>query len=276
MAGEKKVVKPAPKKAPAAAAGGVKKTKKAVLPRAAKKILAHPTSRPLWSKLRKTAKRKGVAPATLLAKKPAFVEKKIGGEKNGGKRLVRVRKERKFYPTENEPRRQKTGHVSFKRHKRTFKAGLEPGRVVIVLAGRHKGKRVVVLKTLPSGLLLVTGPHVINGCPIRRMHQNFTITTSTKLDVSKLKIADSINDKYFRKPRADSKKNKSKKGDGGDIFETKTEGYKPTEQRKKDQIEVDKQLIEVIKKNPEKKLLFSYLGSFFQLRNRVYPHKLKF
>lgn len=277
MVGEKKPVakKPAPKKAPAAATGP-KKSKKAPLPRVAKKILAHPTSRPLWSRVRKTAKRKGVAPATLLAKKPTFVEKPIGGEKNGGKRLVRTNKGRKFYPTEDEPRRQKTGHVSFKTHKRTFKAGLEPGRVVIVLAGRHKGKRVVVLKTLPSGLLLVSGPHVINGCPIRRMHQNFTIVTSTKLDLSGLKVAETINDKYFKRPKADSKKAKSKKGDGGDIFEAKAETYKPSAERKKDQIEVDKQIVAAIKKSTDRKLLFAYLGSFFQLRNLVYPHKLKF
>lgn len=272
MVGEKK---PVAKKAPAAATGP-KKSKKAPLPRAAKKILAHPTSRPLWSRLRKTAKRVGVAPATLLAKKPTFVEKPIGGEKNGGKRLVRTNKGRKFYPTEDEPRRQKTGHVSFKTHKRTFKAGLEPGRVVIVLAGRHKGKRVVVLKTLPSGLLLVSGPHVINGCPIRRMHQNFIIVTSTKLDLSGLKVAETINDKYFKRPKADSKKAKSKKGDGGDIFEAKTETYKPSAERKKDQIEVDKQIVAAIKKSADRKLLFAYLGSFFQLRNRIYPHKLKF
>lgn len=57
---------------------------------------------------------------------------------------------------------------------------------------------------------------------------------------------------------------------------TKAEQYKPSEQRKQDQIAVDKQIIEVIKKNKEKKMLMSYLGSYFQLRNRVYPHKLKF
>jgi large subunit ribosomal protein L6e len=284
MPGDKKpAAKPkakTPVKAPAAGAAGKAKTgpskPKVAYPKNAMKLMMHSTTRPLWSKLRKTAKRKGVAPETLLKKKAKFVVKPIGGEKNGGKRLVRVQKEKKYYPTENQPKKHRTGHVTHKMHKRSFKAGLEPGRVVIVLSGKHKGKRVVVLKTLPSGLLLVTGPHIINGCPLRRMHQMFTIVTSTKLDISSVKVGDEVNDKYFKRKRDDNKKNKSKRGEGGDIFDTKTEAYKPDENRKKTQIAVDTQILDVIRKHKEKKLLFSYLGSFFQLRNRMYPHKMKF
>uniref|UniRef100_A0A1W7R9Q1 60S ribosomal protein L6 n=1 Tax=Hadrurus spadix TaxID=141984 RepID=A0A1W7R9Q1_9SCOR len=204
-------------------------------------------------------------------RKPRTVVKPIGGDKNGGKRIVKLRKQRRYYPTEDRPKLKKSRKmIPFAKHKRYLRKRITPGTVLILLAGRHRGKRVIFLKQLPSGLLLVTGPFKINGCPLRRINQIYVIATSTKLDLTDINIPAHLNDRYFNRKHAKKEK------DEAEIFETKSEEYAVTEQRKKDQIEVDKQILETIKKHPEKKMMLAYLGSVFQLRNKMYPHRMKF
>ncbi|KAJ0965101.1 hypothetical protein J5N97_026239 [Dioscorea zingiberensis] len=61
------------------------------------------------------------------------------------------------------------------------------------------GKRVVFLKQLPSGLLLVTGPFKVNGVPLCHVNQSYDIgTSSTKVDVSGVNV-ENYDDKYFKK-----------------------------------------------------------------------------
>ena len=66
------------------------------------------------------------------------------------------------------------------------------------------------------------------------------------------------------------------KKEGGDIFTSKKEEYKPSEQKKTDQADMDKQVLEAIKKHPEAAALKSYLKHIFALSKGQYPHTMSF
>jgi|UniRef100_A0A914PND6 large subunit ribosomal protein L6e len=152
-----------------------------------------------------------------------------------------------------------------------LRKSITPGTVLVVLAGRHRGKRVVFLKQLPkSGLLLVTGPLKLNNTPLRRIAQAFVIATSTKIDVSKVNLPDHINDDYFKRAEEKTKKSES------NIFASSKSSYEVTDDRKKDQKNVDTAILQAIRAHKEKKFLFGYLGSRFTLGKNQHPHNLVF
>jgi len=209
-------------------------------------------------------------PKKEVPKKLVSIEKKVGGDKNGGTRTVLLKKRKANYPT-SDPILPHPAKKCFKNHARYLRPTLQPGTVLIVLAGPHKGKRVVLLKQLKSGLLLVTGPFLINACPLRRINQIYVIATSTKIDLSGYKVPKHINDSYFKR-----KHEKRAKKEEGDIFAKKKEEYKPSDQKKADQKVIDKLVIDAIKKSTDRKALFAYLSSMFGLRSSQYPHRMKF
>jgi len=255
-----------------AATPAPKKGSKKEVPKALAKLINHKRTGYLLSKIKAKAKAEGVDPASLLKRSSKIVVKKIGGDNNGGTRKVIVGKKPKaFYPTEDTPKPRR-GRATFQKHKKVFKKGIEPGRVVIILAGRHRGKRVVVLKTLPSGLLLVTGPYITNHCPLRRMHQQYVIVTSTKIDLSSFKLPDNVDDSFFKRKQVKGKKN----SEGTTVFKRGGGRYRPNKDKKKIQVDIDRQILTAVKARPDKDLIRAYLGSYFRIRQGVYPHKLKF
>lgn len=148
-----------------------------------------------------------------------------------------------------------------------LRKSLVPGSVLILLAGRFRGKRVVYLKALEDSTLLVSGPFKINGVPLRRVNSRYVIATSTRislkgLDLSKYNVA------YFAK----EKQAKSKKSEA-DFFKEAGSKKVIKAERIQDQKTVDKFLITEVKKTP---LLKQYLGASFSLKNGDKPHAMKF
>jgi len=192
--------------------------------------------------------------------------KEVKGAKNGGKRTI-LPKENRLYLAE-------TAHIRIPRRNVNkapkLKSTITPGTVLILLSGRFRGKRVVFLKQLSSGLLLVTGPYKINGVPLRRVNQAYVIATSTKIDLAILNLdLKKYDDNYFKK----TKKEKKKKSEAE--FFAAEEKKKQTIDPKRigDQKEVDTKLLTQVKST---QYLRQYLGSRFSLTKGQYPHEIKF
>lgn len=150
-----------------------------------------------------------------------------------------------------------------------LRSSITPGTVLILLAGRFRGKRVVFLKRMEkSGLLLVSGPYKINGVPLRRVNQSYVIATSTKLDISKVKVPEHIDDAYFARVNTNPPKD-----DAGMIKpETKIDAQW-LEKRKADQKTIDSELMKAVKAVGD---MDKYLNAKFSLTKGQAPHEMKF
>ncbi|ELW63135.1 60S ribosomal protein L6 [Tupaia chinensis] len=133
---------------------------------------------------------------------------------------------------------------------------------------KKKKEKVLVTVTNPVGGDKNSGTRVVKLRKMPRTHQKIVIATSTKIDVSKVKIPKHLTDAYFKK-----KKLRKPRHQEGEIFDTEKEKDEISEQRKIDQKAVDSQILPKIKAVPQ---LQGYLLFMFELTNGVYPHKLVF
>merc|ERR1712166_312341 len=134
-----------------------------------------------------------------------------------------------------------------------MRASIVPGQVLILLSGRFRGKRVVALKQLKSGLVAITGPYKINGVPVKRVNQVYTMSTSTRVKMDGVKT-DAISDDTFKKEAV--KKTRQHK-----FFKDDAPKAATSDARKKLQKDVDTALMKNISDKMERK----YLGSRFSL-----------
>ncbi len=148
-----------------------------------------------------------------------------------------------------------------------MRKSITPGTVVILLAGRFRGKRVVCLKSLESGLLLVSGPFKINGVPLRRVNQAYVIATSTKVDISGVDVS-SITDEYFSRA-----KDEKKEGEDEFFMGDAPKAAVVSDLRKADQQKVDAALLKAV---GAVDMLEAYLAAQFTLTSSDKPHLMKF
>ncbi|KAF2671980.1 60S ribosomal protein L6 [Microthyrium microscopicum] len=175
----------------------------------------------------------------------------------------------KWYPAEDERQPKKVRKTA---RPAVLRDSLQPGQVLILLAGRFRGKRVILLSALEQGVLLVTGPFKVNGVPIRRVNARYVIATSTNVNVKGIdkdllkKLSGS---EYFAREKSEKKTGEEAFFKQGD----KPEKKETAKGRVDDQKNVDKAIISEIKKQP---LLASYLAASFSLRKGDKPHEMVF
>ena len=193
----------------------------------------------------------------LLAKRKE--SRKKNAEENKGLKF-----KKNWYPVSN-----LKGH--FKRackipKKTHISAELVPGQVVIILSGRFRGRRVVFLKKLETGLLLVTGPYKYNGVPLKRVNAAYVLPTNTKLTID-AKVADEIKDDFFKRIEIERKEEK-------DFFaDEKTKKERITEERRNAQNKIDTEVKKAVDAVP---MMKDYLRNRFALKNGDKPHLMKF
>merc|ERR1712126_22771 len=164
-----------------------------------------------------------------------------------------------------------------------LRKSLVPGTVCIILAGRHQSKKCIFLKQLRrSGLLLVTGPHKINGIPLRRVDQKHVIATSVRVNLGKYKVPPRIDDFFFKNTRG-TKRHITTKANDAMLKDKKAKAkssklqkkFGPSMDRKHVQAAIDTVVVKALKDHPERKMIIGYMKRHFGIIGDRYPHNMK-
>ncbi|MES1912081.1 MAG: hypothetical protein MHM6MM_004417 [Cercozoa sp. M6MM] len=168
------------------------------------------------------------------------------------------------YPAHDQKVRLNTRKRNAKPSKKAAK--IAAGDVLILLAGRFAGKKVVALKPLANGTVLVSGPFKLNGVPLRMVNPAYVIRTSVNVEVGAAldKVA-SVDVSFFAKDKSFKKTSK--------FLETEVAKNELPEAKKALQKEVDAELVKGVKAVPQ---LGAYLKAKFSLSAGQYPHLMKF
>jgi large subunit ribosomal protein L6e len=175
----------------------------------------------------------------------------------------KYKQSKNWYPVSDDSKKFKRATKKPKQTK--LRKDIQPGQVLIVLSGRFRGRRVIFLKQLQSGLLLVTGPYKVNGVPLKRVNQAYVLVTKTKVNLTSLPGLDKINDTFFT-TRVNVKRTTF-------FEEPAKKKERITEERRNAQTQVDTELLKAVRQVPQLK---EYLQNKFALKNGQRPHLMNF
>ena len=148
-----------------------------------------------------------------------------------------------------------------------LRSDITPGTVLVLLAGRFRGRRVIFLNQLKSGLLLVTGPYKLNGVPLKRVNQAYVIPTKTQVNLAKIAGVEKINDEFFKKVPI-------KRTELGEVIMPTSDEEKRkriTDERKTAQNNIDTEVSKAVGATP---YLKDYLKNRFALKNGQKIHTM--
>jgi len=187
----------------------------------------------------------------------------------------------------------------------TLRKSITPGTILILLAGRFRGKRCIFLKQLEhTGTLLCCGPKRLNGIGLIRIPQAYVIATRTKVplegsyvktlhngEVKKItlqKKIEYVKDNWFEAAK------KWRENKGWKVFKTEEWIQNKTEKKKywhaprktlldRASKEINKAVFQQVLRQEKKRgddcqvrILSQYLGSKFRLKRKDNPHDMKF